>query len=253
MWSRTSVLTILSLLALGAIPVAAAEPALSAAGDLSGAEVGVPVQVTVNLTGAANGISGYNISASLEDGDVAEITAISFPSWATLHSNGSLPSAYAWASGADLGRGVETGSDTVNLLTITITPKASGTTSLIITPAKIDDDIGGRYALPDLEQQFSVGNTAFAANSGGSDDNAVTATATPTTASTTIVTESPRAAGTQTLQETETALRTPSTTIVETTAEPLTETPQQTAGIEQSILVACGLAIAGVMLYRRKR
>lgn len=252
MRSRSIVLILLSLWILLGAP-AAAVPAISIDGDLSGAGTGAPIQITVTLTGATNGISGYNISASLEGADVAEITAISFPPWATLHSNGSLPSAHTWASGADLGRSVETGSDTVNLLTLTVTPKASGTASLIITPAKIDDDLGGRYAIPDLDEQLNFGNIVITTNSGGSDDSGEATAATPTTAPTAVATDSPLAADTEAPQEAGTVLRTSPITTVEATSDPLTETQQHAAGVGQSALVACGLAIAGIMLYRRER
>ena len=48
------------------------------------------------------GLSGYNITISIQDPDIAEITDVSFPSWATLHSNDAFPSNSGWIQAIDL-------------------------------------------------------------------------------------------------------------------------------------------------------
>ncbi|QYZ78123.1 hypothetical protein E2N92_01085 [Methanofollis formosanus] len=250
MWSRTIVLILLSLGVFLAVP-ASAEPALVVDGDLSGAGIGVPVQVSVSLNDAAKGVSGYNISVCVENGDVAAITAVSFPSWATLHSNGTLPSACTWASGVDIGRQVEGSADTVDLLTVTVTPTAEGTTALVITPEKIDDDTGGRYVLAVVERRLSVGEEASSSGDSGDDEWATTA---PVTTPPATVTETPggTTAPAETPQETETVARTPATAAAATTSVP-TATTEQAAGTDQALLVGAGLAVAGIVFCRRER
>ena len=44
-------------------------------------QVTVPVALT-----AANGLSGYNITFSVDNSSVARIDGVTFPAWVTLHS-----------------------------------------------------------------------------------------------------------------------------------------------------------------------
>ena len=106
--------------------------------------MGIGNEVTTNITldDAPNGLSGYNITISLSNSSVANITSINFPSWATLHSNSTLPSSSVWIKAVDLNKQVEPGDTNVILATISLKSKNIGNSFINISATKIDDDEG---------------------------------------------------------------------------------------------------------------
>ncbi len=96
--------------------------------------------LTLNIAPA--GLSGYNLTVSLSNGSVAQIIALEFPEWASLHNNSSLPSDRAWMKAVDLDKKIENGSDNVLLAKIAIRGKTPGKTDLLINAEKMDDDKG---------------------------------------------------------------------------------------------------------------
>jgi len=99
---------------------------------------------TINLTldSAPNGLSGYNISLSLSNATIAEIMSVSFPDWATLYDNSSLPADSVWIKAADLNDKVTSGDRNITLVTLTIRGDKGGTSDITITVTKMDDDNG---------------------------------------------------------------------------------------------------------------
>ncbi len=69
------------------------------------------------------GFSGYNITISIQDPNIAEITEVSFPSWATFNSNDSFPSSSGWIQAVDANKKVNAGATNVLLGTITLKGK----------------------------------------------------------------------------------------------------------------------------------
>ena len=117
-------------------------------------EQNVPVALTVELRPDSSqdvqivmdsvpmGLSGFKITLSVSDPTIAQISAVSFPNWATLNSSSALPSSSVWIKAADLSNQVLPGKTNVLLGTITIVGKKIGTADLSILPAKISDDNG---------------------------------------------------------------------------------------------------------------
>ena len=109
-------------------------------------QINIPLNSTntinITLDSAPNGLSGYNISISLCNGSVAEITSIKFPAWATLHSNSSLPADSLWIKAADLNDKIKSGAKNITLVTITLRGDKQGESDILITVTKMDDDNG---------------------------------------------------------------------------------------------------------------
>ena len=82
--------------------------------------VGGTRTVNIVLSEAADGLAGYNITISLADGTKAEITAVSFPGWAAVNQQSTVPGDSIWMKGLDLNKQVEAGASEVILATLTI-------------------------------------------------------------------------------------------------------------------------------------
>jgi hypothetical protein len=154
-------LLILSLL----VPCASANTLLfnpSGAHHLSGESQ----SYSVILDRAPDGLSGYNISVSVERPAVAEIIDITYPSWTSLTVNSSVPSDQVYIKAVDVSG--SSGTLNIPLCTITIRSDNPGTTNITIVPVKVEDRIGGKYtpnATPaNLTVTMPVVSTHFGAN-----------------------------------------------------------------------------------------
>ena len=107
---------------------------------------GDTTQYTMVMDSAPAGLSGFNISVALTDPSVGEIVDLSYPTWAMMPRNSSLPADSVFVQAVDLERLVEVNATNVTLCTLTFRGDTAGTTNLTITPLKVDDDAGGRYA-----------------------------------------------------------------------------------------------------------
>jgi uncharacterized repeat protein (TIGR01451 family) len=87
-----------------------------------------------------NGLSGFNITFTIIDPEIAEITAVSHPTWAILKSNSTTPSSSVWIKASDLTNITVPGNTNVPFGTITIKGKKAGTTDLNITGGYYDPD-----------------------------------------------------------------------------------------------------------------
>jgi len=61
---------------------------------------------------------------------------------ATLHNNSTLPADSVWIKAADLNNQITSGATNINLATITLRGDNQGTTDILITVTKMDDDRG---------------------------------------------------------------------------------------------------------------
>lgn len=94
------------------------------------------------LLSAENGLSGYNITFTVENDTVARIASVTFPAWASLHSASTVPAANVTIVGADLGNQVTAPANTL-IATLAIEGRAVGTTTITATVNQLDDDAGG--------------------------------------------------------------------------------------------------------------
>ena len=98
--------------------------------------------INITLDSAPNGLSGYNISLSLSNGSIAEITSVEFLAWAGLHSNSTLPADSLWIKAVDLNDKIKSGATNITLATITLRGDKQGISDILITVTKMDDDNG---------------------------------------------------------------------------------------------------------------
>src|SRR5574344_510250 len=107
--------------------------------------MGFSQNVEIVMDEVPYGISGFNITISVSDPEIAEITAASFPGWNTVTKNSTseVPSSSVWITSSDGNGEVVAGSKNVSLGNITITGKQAGTANLNISE--------GSYYDPDYE------------------------------------------------------------------------------------------------------
>jgi hypothetical protein len=98
--------------------------------------------VQIAMDEVLTGLSGFNITISVLDPEIAEITAVSFPGWNAMPKNSKIPSSSVWIKAVDLNDQVVSGNTNVLLGTITLTGKKAGTTDLSIPKTTISDDNG---------------------------------------------------------------------------------------------------------------
>jgi len=136
---------------------ALASPVLETSGHLYLPMVGDRGTVTVNLTGAEGGRSGYNLTLNMVPSKTATIASVAFPPWANMPMNGIMPAENTWIQAVDLQMGAEPGDSPILLATITIQATADGETILTVVPVIVDDDQGGRYTLDPIQIPVQVG------------------------------------------------------------------------------------------------
>jgi PKD repeat protein len=100
--------------------------------------------LSLSLDNAPIGLSGYNVNVSLSNSTVAQITSVSFPSWAsTMNSVTVLPATQnVMIKASDVNLLVGTGAVNIELTNITVKGLAPGQTSVVLTSPNIDDDNG---------------------------------------------------------------------------------------------------------------
>lgn len=109
-------------------------------------EVRTYQETAVTLDAAAAGLSGYNMTIAVADPTKAEITSVTFPSWAVINTCGSTPASSVTCTAADLNSQVQAGATNTNLCTVRLRSIASGATTCGITVNSMDNDVGGAIA-----------------------------------------------------------------------------------------------------------
>ncbi|MDI6718627.1 MAG: putative Ig domain-containing protein [Methanomicrobiales archaeon] len=102
--------------------------------------LGETASMDIRLDSAPQGLSGYNISLALSNPGVGEIVAVSFPSWAAIHSNTTLPADSVALKAVDLSD--TAGTSDILPATAALRGVAAGSTNLLITVNQMDDDNG---------------------------------------------------------------------------------------------------------------
>lgn len=126
-------------LILGIIPASAT--VISFDPSVQSINSGFTKEIQITADEFPSGLSGYNLSVSVINPDIAEIVEISFPFWAALPRNSSVPATTVWFKTIDFGH-VENGSDDVQLGTVFIRGKQPGNTEISISILQMDDESG---------------------------------------------------------------------------------------------------------------
>jgi PKD repeat protein len=129
------------LLGLG-VSCASAANVISFNPQIAQVHTGSSQNIQIMMDKVPAGLSGFKITIFVSDPKIAQIAAVSFPGWASMHTNSAVPTGSVWIEAVDLTDQVATGKTNVLLGTITLTGKKAGTTDLSITKTDIDDDKG---------------------------------------------------------------------------------------------------------------
>jgi YVTN family beta-propeller protein len=99
------------------------------------------VQIVMNKV-PSDGLAGFNVTISVLDPAIVNITVVSPPGWAGVSATSSVPASSVWITAANFGQ-VHAGDTNVSFGNITISGIKNGTTNLSIVPTEIDDLNGG--------------------------------------------------------------------------------------------------------------
>lgn len=102
---------------------------------------GIEDRVAITLDSAPNGLSGYDITVSLRNGEVGDIIDIEFPEWAKL-SDKSIRGDSARLKVVDLENRIKPGAANVLLAVIIIGNTRPGESLIELTVNRMDDDYG---------------------------------------------------------------------------------------------------------------
>ncbi len=153
MRGRVSLIATLFLLAVLVLPASALQ--LNGQ-DVSAEIIGATVEYPVILDEAPAGLSSYNITVTLTDPAVGEITSAEFPAWATENEMSTIPADSVTIQGLDFNEQVQEGATNISLATLTIRADAAGTTPVIITINGMYDEIGGIMSPAIQDGSFTV-------------------------------------------------------------------------------------------------
>ncbi len=128
--------------------------------DVSATTIGEKVEYPVILDEAPAGLAGYIMTVQLADPAVGEITAVQFPSWASLKNATALPADSVTLKGGDLYNDMAAGSTGITLVTLTLRADATGTTPVTITLKQMDDDAGDLMSPTIVDGSFTVAGTS---------------------------------------------------------------------------------------------
>ncbi|AAM05167.1 DUF3344 domain-containing protein [Methanosarcina acetivorans] len=99
-------------------------------------------EISVVASNFPSGLSGYNLTVTLDDPVVAEIVDIEYPSWALITENSTLPGTSIYLKTVDENNTVKADAADVVLATLTVSGKESGSSNLSIGIKRLDDDSG---------------------------------------------------------------------------------------------------------------
>ena len=99
-------------------------------------------EISVVASNFPAGLSGYNLTVSIDDPAIAEIVDIEYPSWALITQNSTLPATSIYMKTVDLEDSVKEGAADVVLATLTVSGKEKGSANLSIGVKRLEDDSG---------------------------------------------------------------------------------------------------------------
>jgi len=154
--AKTGILSLIAALILLAVIVFPASALQLNGQDISATAIGETVEYALTLDEAPAGLSGYIMTVQLADPAVGEITAVTFPAWASLKNATALPADSVTLKGGDLYNDVPAGTTPVTLATLTLRADTAGTTRVTITLKQMDDDAGDLMSPTILDGSFTV-------------------------------------------------------------------------------------------------
>ncbi|AKB33736.1 cell surface protein [Methanosarcina siciliae HI350] len=99
-------------------------------------------EISVVASNFPAGLSGYNLTVSIDDPAIAEIVDIEYPSWALITQNSTLPATSIYMKTVDLEDAVQEGAADVVLATLTVSGKEKGSANLSIGVKRLEEDSG---------------------------------------------------------------------------------------------------------------
>jgi hypothetical protein len=157
----------------GAVGAAAAQDDPVVTVESTTVAVGANATVNLTLSSAPQGISGYNLTLTVVDPEVATITGVSGPGAFQLSPTDSLrDGTVANVEAVDLTSSVEPGATDVPLGTVRLRGETDGATTLRVDVLAMDADGGGDVAPATRNGTLTVGE--------GTDTATPTSTPTPT-------------------------------------------------------------------------
>ncbi len=114
------------------------------------------------LDQAMLGLSGYNVTVDITDPELAVVTGVTFPSWASPANTTFLPAGVVAIQAADLGNQVSPGAMNVLLATLEVTgvsdqqPGNGSPTTMIAHANRMDTDAGDQETTADGQADLSV-------------------------------------------------------------------------------------------------
>ncbi len=127
--------------------------------------------MNITIDSVPQGFSGYNISVTVDDPSVAIVDSVTYPAWAVLKDNSTLPSSSCWLKAVDTNNQITNVSTNVILAVITLQPLKGGTTNLLVSPTGlgIQDENDVPYSPTIVNGTFTVNvpaapTAAFSAN-----------------------------------------------------------------------------------------
>ncbi|HMK46160.1 MAG TPA: hypothetical protein VK436_06000 [Methanocella sp.] len=114
--------------------------------NTSSVSVGGGQSYDLILSTAPTGLAGYDLTISTNS-SVADITSVSWPSWAQqLHNNTTLTPDAMRINGVDLNNQIKDGATNVTLATITVQGNTQGNTTIGLSNVSMDDDRGDQIS-----------------------------------------------------------------------------------------------------------
>ena len=140
---KTSIILCLaSIFILSLIPGVFGET-LSISPQVSEGVAGEKTELTIMIDRIPDGLSGYNITVTVENPQVAEIVNVSYPGWAAFsYIYPSPPSSYVHMTVSDLTNGIRPGDTYAELGYLTIRALNQGKTAIKIKVNKLNTESG---------------------------------------------------------------------------------------------------------------
>jgi hypothetical protein len=138
------VLLLLVFFGLG-IPCASAADTILFNPQTTQMDIGSSQNVEVVMDEVPEGLAGFNITISVLDPEIAEITAVTLPDWCVVIEDPIVPSSSVTIEVIDLFKNKEPGATNVLLGTITLTGKKAGTSDLNISEGSTYDSDNSEF------------------------------------------------------------------------------------------------------------
>ncbi len=126
---------------------------------------GQSAPVTVVLSEAPNGVSGFLLDFTLDDPTLAEIVGVSLPDYGLTQSD-IISSSHVTAMAADLNGLIGAGDTPTTLATLDVLGTGTGSTQLIVLVTAMDDDDGFSVTIPISAGTVTVANIAPVVDAG---------------------------------------------------------------------------------------